>query len=217
MDQEPATPVVGFDLDMTLVDSRPGILDTLHALADEVPGPEAAVLHEPGLLLTLLRSTLDDVFALRFPAERATELADRFRVLYVDVGVPGTTALPGALEAVDHVRALGGRCVVVTAKYEPNAHRCLRQVGLEVDAVHGWLHGRAKAAALQAERALLYVGDTTSDMEAAHHAGAQGLAIATGTHDTEALLAAGARAVLSSLTEFPGWWDAEAATLGLPD
>jgi len=209
--------VVGFDLDMTLVDSRPGIVDALHALADEVPRTEAAVLREPDLLLTLLRSTLDRVLAERFGDVRGGELADRYRVIYADVGVRGTSVMPGAEAAVAHVRARGGRVVVVTAKYEPNARRCLDHVGLTVDAVHGWLHGPEKAAALRAEGARVYVGDTTADMDAARHADAIGLAVATGTHDPGHLLAAGAVSVLDSLEEFAGWWSAAGAHHGLPD
>ena len=209
--------VVGFDLDMTLVDSRPGIVDALLVLADEVPASEARVLRDPDLLLTLLRSTLDRVLVGHFGGTRGTQLADRYRTVYADVGVRGTTALPGAAEAVAHVHDRGGRVVVVTAKYEPNARRCLEHVGLVVDAVHGWVHGAEKATALRAEGARIYVGDTTADMDAARHAGALGLAVATGTHDPALLTAAGAVSVLGSLVEFADWWSGVAARHGLPD
>ena len=56
---------------------------------------------------------------------------------------------------------------MVTAKYEPNAHACLAHVGLEVDAVFGWRFGPAKGETLAAERADVYVGDTTHDVSAA--------------------------------------------------
>ena len=208
--------VVGFDLDMTLVDSRPGIVDALHALADEVGGDEASVLRDDTLLVTLLRSTLDRVLTECFGPARGEVLADRYRTIYADVGVRGTTLLPGADTAVAHVRGRGGRVVVVTAKYEPNARRCLDHVGLAVDAVHGWLHGPEKAAALRAEGAHLYVGDTTSDMDAARHADAIGLGVASGTHDPEHLTACGAVSVLGSLEEFVPWWHAAGVHLGLP-
>src|SRR3977135_4311087 len=109
--------VVGFDLDMTLVDSRPGILATLAALEAETGAPVAG----DGMLDALLRRNLDLEFAERFPTADAERWADRFRELYVQHGVPGTNLLPGAREALQAVHAAGGRAVIITAKYEPNA------------------------------------------------------------------------------------------------
>ena len=195
--------VVGFDLDMTLVDSRPGIQATIDALAQE-SGERA--LADPHLLDALLRRNLDLEFADRFPGGRAVELADRFRDLYVTVGVPGTDALPGAADALAAVRGAGARTVVVTAKYEPNAHRCLDHVGLVVDAVFGWRYGPGKAETLRECGAFAYVGDAPRDMEAACGAGALAVGVTTGPHDADELIAAGAGVVLTSLVEFPSWW-----------
>jgi phosphoglycolate phosphatase len=96
--------------------------------------------------------------------------------------------------------------VVVTAKYEPNARRCLAHVGLEVDEVHGWRYGPGKAEALVAVAATAYVGDTPRDMDAARQAGALAIGVPTGPHPADELEAAGASVVLSSLEEFAGWW-----------
>jgi phosphoglycolate phosphatase len=199
----PGPPVVGFDLDMTLIDSRPGILTTLAALAEESGEP---ALTAPDLLDALLRRNLDLVLADRLPADRAPGLADRFRELYADIGVPGSSLLPGAAAALDAVRRRAGRVVVVTAKFPPNAVRCLAQVGLEVDAVHGWRLGPAKAEALRAEGAVAYVGDTPGDMAAAVAADALAVGVATGPHPAPELRAAGARIVLTTLTEFADRW-----------
>ena len=203
MAAERSGPVVGFDLDMTLVDSRPGIQATIDALA--VEAGEAA-LADPLLLDALLRRNLDLEFADRFTGERATELADRFRELYVTIGVPGTEPLPGAAAALAVVRAAGVRTVVVTAKYEPNAHRCLQHVGLAVDEVFGWRYGPGKAETLRECGAFAYIGDTPRDMEAARAANAIAVAVTTGPHRSDELRAAGADVVLRSLVEFPDWW-----------
>ena len=82
-------PCVGFDLDMTLVDSRPGIVATLRA-RQEIGDPALA---QPELLDLLLRSNVDPEFALRYGDDGLAH-ADRFRALYVDLGVPGTDAAP---------------------------------------------------------------------------------------------------------------------------
>lgn len=190
---------MGFDLDMTLIDSRPGIRATLDAVADE-SGEDA--LRAPDLLVGVLRRNLDLELADRLPRDLAPVLADRFRELYVDVGVPGSFLLPGATAALDAVRAAGGRTVVVTGKFEPLARGCLRHVGLEVDAVHGFRIGPAKVEALVAERVGVYVGDTPQDMAAARDAGAIPVGVATGPHPAAELSAGGAEVVLRSLEEF---------------
>src|SRR4051812_18759033 len=188
---------------MTLVDSRPGIQATIDTLAEKGGRP---ALPDPPLPAALPRRNLALEFADRFPADRAHELAERFRELYVTVGVPGTDALPGAADALAVARAAGAGTVVVTAKYEPNARRCLDHVGLVVDAVFGWRYGPGKADTLREHGAYAYVGDTPRDIQAARDAGAVAVGVTTGPHDDAELRAAGAHAVLSSLVEFAAWW-----------
>ena len=97
------------------------------------------------------------------------------------------------------VRRIGGRSVVVTAKYEPNAQLCLDHVGLEVDAVVGWRHGPGKAETLVEHGAAIYVGDTPPDMAAARSATAVAVAVTTGPHAADEIADAGADVVLASL------------------
>ena len=200
----PVTPTVGFDLDMTLVDSRAGLVDTLAALEREIGEPGLA---HAEAVDALFASNVDVEFAKRFGPERAPALADRFREIYRTVGVVGTAILPGAREAVAAVRAAGVQVIVVTAKFEPNARLCLDHVALEVDAVFGRLHGTEKSTVLRAHRAFAYLGDTTADMTAARTAGATAVGVATGPASADDLWAAGADVVLSSLAEFSEWWE----------
>ena len=195
--------MVGFDLDMTLVDSRPGIAATMHELA-----AETGTVIDVDVVVGRLGMVLEDELAAWFPPGEVAAACDRYRELYAERGVPGTFLLPGARAAVDAVRAAGGRVVVVTAKYEPNAWRCLEQVGVQVDAVEGWRFGPGKGEALVAHGAGCYVGDTPADVAGARAAGAVAVGVTTGPHPRDELAAAGADVVLGSLTEFPDWFAA---------
>ena len=201
--------VVGFDLDMTLVDSRPGIAATLGALA-----AETGTRLDVDVIVGRLGRRLEDELACWYPEAEVPAVADRYRALYAERGVPGTVLLPGAADAVAAVRADGGRAVVVTAKYEPNARACLDHVGLVVDAVVGWRWGPTKGAALAEHGAALYVADTPDDIVGAHDGSALAVAVPTGPHDAATLRAAGADVVLGSLTEFPAWFAAWGAAGG---
>ena len=193
--------VVGWDLDMTLVDSRPGIMTSLDALA-----AETGTFIDAALAAGRLGPPLEEELANWFPADEIDPAADRYRELYAQLGVPGTFALPGAADAVAAVAERGGRNIVVTAKYEPNAIACLAQVGLRVDAVVGWLHGPEKGVALAEHGAAVYVGDTPSDVAGAASAGAVSVAVTSGPASASELAAAGADVVLASLVDFRDWY-----------
>jgi len=192
--------VIGFDLDMTLIDSRPGIAATLDVLAHET-----GTVIDVDLVVNRLGMTLEDELAAWFPLADVPAAADRFRDLYRVHGVPGISLLPGAADAVAAVRDADGRSIVVTAKYEPNAVLCLAHVGLVVDEVIGWRHGPGKGETLAEHRAAAYVGDTPSDVQGARAAGAIAIAVPTGPHPAPELREAGADVVLASLVEFPDW------------
>ena len=192
---------VGFDLDMTLIDSRPGIARTMDALS-----AETGVFVDSALVTTRLGPPLDEELVNWFPAADVPAMADRFRALYPGTAIEPTPAMPGAREAVDAVRGAGGRVVVVTAKYEPNARLHLDHLGIAADAVHGWRWGEGKATALLEEGATVYVGDHLGDVRGAKAAGAVSVAVASGPIGADELRAAGADVVLGSLAEFPGWF-----------
>jgi phosphoglycolate phosphatase-like HAD superfamily hydrolase len=193
--------VIGFDLDMTLVDSRPGVRAAFDALNDE-----AGTAIDADIVVARLGPRLEEELAHWVPAEDIPALADRYRELYALHGVPGTFPLPGAADSLAAVRAAGCERLVLTAKFEPNARRCLEQVGFTVEHVVGLRHGPEKAETLAEHRALVYVGDTPPDIEAAKWAGAVAVAVATGPHSSDELTAAGADVVFESLREFPGWF-----------
>jgi phosphoglycolate phosphatase len=191
---------VGFDLDMTLIDSRPGIHACYVALAERT-----GTYIDADLVVTRLGPPLAQELANWFPAERIDEMAALYRSMYPDYAITGSLALPGARESIDAVREAGGRSVVVTAKYEPNAHVHLKHLRLEPDAVVGDLWAERKALALREHGAGVYVGDHEGDVRGARAADALSVTVATGPCSAQELRAAGADVVLADLTEFPAW------------
>jgi uncharacterized protein len=194
--------VVGFDLDMTLIDTRPGIAAVWDALS-----AETGVRVDSAAAVSRLGPPLDEELAVWFPAEQRAAAGDRFRALYPSLAIAPVAALPGAQEAMTAVRRHGGAVVVVTGKYEPNARLHLDHLGLDVDHLVGWLWGPGKAAALLEHGATVYVGDHVGDIEGARAAGALSVAVPTGPVSADELRAAGADVVLADLTEFPAWLD----------
>ncbi|MEV0976927.1 haloacid dehalogenase-like hydrolase [Streptomyces sp. NPDC049915] len=201
--QAPAAPTVGFDLDMTLIDSRPGIRACYQALSERT-----GTYVDADLAVTRLGPPLVEELANWFPADEVAEVADLYRAMYPTYAVAATTALPGAREAIAAVREAGGRAIVVTAKYEANAKLHVGHLGLDPDAVIGDLWAERKAEALRAHGASVYVGDHLGDVRGARTAGALSVAVATGPCAPEELRAAGADVVLADLTEFPRWLSA---------
>jgi uncharacterized protein len=192
--------VVGFDLDMTLVDSRAGIAATLRAAAADV-----------GISLTdeeiwpTIGIPLEDALRQWMPEEQVEQVAAGYRDRYPDTGVPVTTLLPGAQAALAAVHALGGRTALISAKIESAVHAVLEQVGLTADVVVGDRFAEAKAQVLRELGAQVYVGDHPGDVVAALGADAASVGVATGPTGSTDLLAAGADVVLPSLEPFPEW------------
>ncbi|MFJ8545344.1 HAD family hydrolase [Streptomyces sp. NPDC093586] len=195
-----SAPTVGFDLDMTLIDSRPGIRACYLALSERT-----GTYVDADLAVTRLGPPLVEELAHWFPAEEIAATADLYREMYPEYAVTATPALPGAREAIEAVREAGGRAIVVTAKYEPNAKLHLEHLGIEPDAVIGDLWAEQKAVALREHGADVYVGDHLGDVRGARTAGALSVAVASGPCGAEELRAAGADVVLADLTEFPEW------------
>ncbi|GAB1689032.1 HAD family hydrolase [Krasilnikovia sp. M28-CT-15] len=189
---------VGFDLDMTLIDSRPGIRATYRALT------AATGVHvDADLAVTRLGPPLRQELGEWFPPEDIEHAVATFRALYPDHAVAPTVPMPGAVEALAAVRELGLRTVVVTSKLGRLAGLHLAHLGLHADVVAGDLFAEGKAAALVEHAVRWYVGDHVADMVAATTAGIPGVGVATGPCSVDELRAAGASHALPDLMDFP--------------
>lgn len=187
---------IGFDLDMTLIDSRPGIGAALHQVAEESGHPI-----DVDLATSRLGPPLAWELAHWMPENQVDRWVERFRAIYPDVAIPAIATLPGAVEALAAVNRIG-RSLVISAKHRPNVQRHVDHLDLPASAVFGDAWREQKAVVLRAEGAAMYVGDHVHDMDAATGAGVIGIGVATGSSSADELRDAGADLVLDTLHEF---------------
>nr|AEE65521.1 hypothetical protein [uncultured bacterium BAC AB649/1850] len=193
------SPAVGFDLDMTLIDSRPGIAAAYRALT-----AETGVWVDADLAVSRLGPPLRTELREWFPAEAVEETVTTYRRLYAEHAITPTLPMPGAVEALAAVRALGLRVVVVTSKIGRLAEMHLAHLGMAADELAGDLFAEGKAAAVTEHGVRWYVGDHVGDMIAARTAGVPGIGVTTGPCAADELWAAGASSVIPDLLALPG-------------
>ncbi|HST86110.1 MAG TPA: HAD hydrolase-like protein [Kineosporiaceae bacterium] len=201
--------VVGFDLDLTLVDSADGIAATFSAAVAACPGGEAVQITR-AQIWPYIGLPLEATAAGLVPQLDPDRVVREYRSRYAQIGVPLTRLLPGAEQALRAVREAGGRLLVVSAKAEVGVRDVLTEVGLDApdvrpDLVVGGLFGAAKGERLIIEGADVYVGDHPGDVQAARVAGALSVVVCTGPESAATLAAAGADVILDDLLGFPKW------------
>lgn len=196
---------VGFDLDMTLIDSRPQILASFRALAQET-----GVAIDADVVAGRLGLKLEDELSNWFPPPAVAGAAAIFRRHYVVLAAQ-SAALPGARDALAAVRSAGAPSAIITAKHPVSVEPCLAATGLRADAVFCFVHGPEKADVLRRIGAAVYVGDTPDDMTAAVDGGARAIGVCTGSFTERELLRAGAVATLVTLEAFPSCYESLAA------
>ncbi|BBH65759.1 hydrolase [Actinoplanes sp. OR16] len=192
------TPAVGFDLDMTLIDSRPGIREAYRALT-----ARTGVHVDADLAVSRLGPPLRTELAYWFRPEEIEDAVVTYRALYQEFAIEPTVPMKGALDALAATRAAGLRVVVVTSKLGRLAGLHLDHLGMRADELAGDLFAEGKASALVEHGVRWYVGDHTADMVAARTAGVPGVGVATGPCSEADLIKAGATYVLPDLTGLP--------------
>lgn len=189
-----ARPIVGFDLDMTLLDSRAGIKATYDERS-----------HQTGV--TIDSAPVQQELAHWFPTEDVQHALARDLQQSPRRAIEPSAPMPGAQAALAAVGDHHGRSVALTAKHQRNAQLHLQHLGLDVDEVVGAVQDEAKSSALAERGAAVYVGDDVLDVEAARATGATSVAICTGYCTARRLTDAGADVVLPDLRAFPAWFD----------
>ena len=118
-----------FDLDGTLTDSGPGILNCLeYALEDQgIPVPEREEMRK--LLGPPLVVTFCDVFGMN--EEQASQAIDKYRERYHDVGLFENSVYEGVPELLAELQGAGLRLATATSKPEYSATRLLQPFELD--------------------------------------------------------------------------------------
>lgn len=195
--------VIGFDLDMTIVDSSEAIVDSVAAVGRrwDVPIDEAWLRATLGL-------PLDIVFPQLVPGVPYAEALEVYRARYLSHGLAMHHVLPGVRESLEAVVAAGFSILVVSAKKDTHVRAVLESVDLDhlVADVVGERFAEGKSESLRAHHAEMYVGDHVGDVSGARGAGAVAVAVATGPTTAAELAAAGADVVMDDLTDFVPWW-----------
>lgn len=191
---------IGFDLDMTLVDSADGIVASVQYVVAQY-----GVAADGDEIRSTIGLPLDHVFPRWLPDEPYDVLLAAYRAHYRENGIPLTRPMPGARDAIEAVRERGDRVLVVTAKYGAVADLALAAAGLDADEVVGDLFAEGKATALREHDAWAYVGDHPGDVRAARSANVISVVVPSGPAGLDELQAAGPDHVLPDLTHLPSW------------
>lgn len=178
-----------FDLDGTLVDSLADLAASVNEVLQESGRPELsrdAVASAIGQGARNLVRRAFEATGRPLPESDFDRVYDRFRLIYLAGCCRTTTALPGALTTVQRLSRSGVRCGVVTNKPQAATDRLLDHLGFrpEVAVALGGdtPFGRKPAAEPVAEVArrlgaeapssrVWLVGDSKTDLDAAHAAG----------------------------------------------
>jgi phosphoglycolate phosphatase len=190
--------VIGFDLDMTLLDTRPGIAAAVRELTLRTGVPIDAEL-----VTSRLGPPLRQELAHWFPPADLDEAVTLYRSIYPDHAIAPSLPLPGAVDALSAVHRKGGKVIVITSKLGRLAELHIAHAGLDVDEVYGNVFAEEKATVLRAVGATAMVGDHVADMRGGSVAKVHPIGVVTGPCSREDLLTAGAEIVLDDLRGFP--------------
>lgn len=206
--------VVLFDLDGTLTESEPGILNCVQYAVEKMgfPVPAREVLKKfigPPLL-----TSFEEQCGMTGPqAEQALVL---FRERFDPIGWKENSVYPGIAPLLRTLKARGAHVGLATSKPVEFAHRIMDYFGLTpyVDIVSAApmkeTHHASKkeliAAALPASyRRACMVGDRRFDVEGARENGIEAVGVSYGYGSREELETAGADKVVSSVEELSEW------------
>ncbi len=189
---------IGFDLDMTLVDSSQAILITaqkvLEALKIEVN--EMEIRRSVGLpIIESFKGWVGDDYLKAY---------EMYVAYYQSSGYLESKALPGAKELLVELMERNYSVVVITAKNQQSAEIQLRHLSIPYSEMVGNSFGNGKTEAMKKTGCSEYVGDHIEDYRAAAAAGIHFIGVATNPMQELESQSQGKFSVIKSLHDFWG-------------
>lgn len=214
----PHAPLIVFDLDGTLVDSAPDLVDALNVVLGRDGIPPTPLARARKFVgrggRVLIRLGLEEHGAQVSDA-RLEELFAAYLAQYEAHISEKTLPFPGVVAALDRLASAGHRFAVCTNKYEKAAKMLLRDLGLteRFAAIVGadtFAVSKPNGAVLRltAERAgceptrIVMVGDTATDVNTARDAGLPVVCVDFG-YAPEPVVELGADHIISHFDELP--------------
>lgn len=180
-----------FDLDSTLLDTSPGIMDSVCYAADKLGYPQLP----KETLRSFIGPPLQGSFMRYYGCDKeaAEELTAAYRENYRAGALLHATPYDGIFTLLETLRNEGLLTMVATSKPQPFAEQILRHFGFAFDAIHGvdfaGKFGKADMIRLCVEdtgaapSGCVMIGDTEYDARGAQEAGVPFIGVSYGFGD----------------------------------
>lgn len=199
-----APSAVLFDLDGTLLDSRPGIVAALNATLSAMGEPELPESELVGRIGPPIHETWAEL--LQRPDDQVEDVVADYRDRYATLMLDGTLVYGGVERLLELLAEEGHLMAVATSKSQPLAVELLEHLGLDryFAAVRGPVPPSTEQKPATVGRALealglttgaVFVGDRHHDVTGGHAHGLAVIGAAWGYGSIEELGAAGAEAI----------------------
>lgn len=201
-----APAAVLFDLDGTLVDSRPGIVAALNATLTAMGQPELPESELVGRIGPPINETWAAL--LQRPDDQVADVVEAYRERYATLMLDGTHVYPGVARLLELLAGEGHLMAVATSKAQALAVELLEHLGLDgffavvrgpvppsTEAKSATVARALEALGLATGRGAVLVGDRHHDVTGGHAHGLAVIGAAWGYGSVEELGAAGAEAV----------------------
>ena len=209
--KEKRMPVILFDLDGTLLDTEPAIIETYRRLFEKYRSVEE---FDKNKQVEVLGPPLLTMFKQYFPDQDPHVLEDEYRKYNKEILKDYIKPMEHASELIDYLHSEGYKVGIVSAKYKDDVKDGLDLFNLtekfdviiggeEVEHDKPSPEGIIKAckAMKVSQDQLIYVGDSVMDMKAGKHAGAYSVGYVFNPGKKEAMIASKPNRLITDLME----------------